>query len=157
MPAHSDFMKIAIQEANIAEAEGEVPVGAVAVIKGEIIARAHNSVIKMHDPSAHAEILALRELGLKLKNYRFNEVSLYVTIEPCIMCAGAIIHARIKQLVFGAHDDKAGAITLFDMFNDKRLNHHVEVISGVLEQETSEILQKFFQKKRYRERTFNKI
>lgn len=148
MDRHAYFMNIAIDEARIAAEDGEIPVGAVAIIGDKIVAKAHNMTIKMHDPTAHAEILVLREVGLKLNNYRLTDVNLYVTIEPCIMCAGAMVLARIKQLIFGAFDSKAGAITLFDILNDKRLNHHIEVIHGVLEQETSYILQSFFKKKR---------
>jgi tRNA(adenine34) deaminase len=143
-------MEIALEEANMAGHEEEVPVGAVAVVGDSVIARAHNSVIKLNDPSAHAEMLVLREAGLKLGNYRLTELRLYVTIEPCIMCAGAMINARIKQLVFGAYDNKAGAITLFDLFNNDKLNHRIEVVHGVLEQKASKLLREFFKDKRHK-------
>lgn len=141
-------MDRAIEQAKRAEEQGEVPVGAVVVIDDTVIARAHNSVITMNDPSAHAEILALRKAGQKLGNYRLTEARLYVTIEPCMMCAGAMIHARIKELIFGAYDTKAGAITLFDIFHDTRLNHRVEVISGVQEEKAALLLKEFFKKRR---------
>ncbi len=153
MHTHAYYMKMALEEARIAEKLGEVPVGAVAVIGNAVIARAHNNVIAMNDPSAHAEILVLRQAGLKLHNHRLNGIRLYVTIEPCIMCAGAMIQARIQQLVFGAYDEKAGAITLFDMFSDKRLNHRIEVVPGILDQKASAILKEFFKKKRMQSRS----
>lgn len=148
MHNHTYYMDMAIEQAEISGEQGEVPVGAVVVIGDTVVARAHNSVIAMNDPSAHAEMLALRKAGQKLGNYRLTGARLYVTIEPCIMCAGAMIHARIKQLIFGAYDDKAGAITLFDIFNDRRLNHRVEVIPGVQEHKTARMLKEFFKQKR---------
>jgi tRNA(adenine34) deaminase len=141
-------MKLALREAGIAQEQGEVPVDAVVVIGDSVVARAHNNVIAMNDPSAHAEILALRKAGYTIGNYRLTEARLYVTIEPCVMCAGAMIHARIKQLIFGAYDAKAGAITLFDMLNDRRLNRRVEVVPGILDQKASMMLKEFFKKKR---------
>ena len=153
MHTHAYYMTMALHEARAAEEQGEVPVGAVAVMGDTVIARAHNNVIAMIDPSAHAEILVLRQAGLKLGNYRLGGVRLYVTIEPCTMCAGAMIQSRIQQLVFGAYDEKAGAITLYDMFNDGRQNHRVEVVSGILEQEASAILKEFFTKKRMKYRS----
>ncbi len=148
MHTHAYYMTMALHEARKAEEQGEVPVGAVAVMGDMVIARAHNNVIAMKDPSAHAEILALREAGHKLGNYRLKGIRLYVTIEPCTMCAGAMIQARIQQLIFGAYDEKAGALTLFDMFNDGRLNHRVEVVPGILDQKASALLKEFFEKKR---------
>ena len=148
MHTHAYYMTMALREARKAEEEGEIPVGAVAVMGESVIARAHNKVIAMHDPSAHAEILVLRQAGLNVGNYRLGGVRLYVTIEPCAMCAGALIQARIQQLVFGAYDEKAGAVTLFDMFNDARLNHRVEVVPGILDQNASALLKEFFEKKR---------
>ena len=148
MHTHAYYMTMALHEARKAEEQGEVPVGSVAVMDDTVIARAHNNVIALKDPSAHAEILALREAGHKLGNYRLKGIRLYVTIEPCTMCAGAMIQARIQQLVFGAYDEKAGAITLFDMFNDGRLNHRVEVVPGILDQKASALLKEFFEKKR---------
>ena len=146
-------MTMALHEARKAEEQGEVPVGAVAVMGDTVIARAHNNVIAMNDPSAHAEILVLRQAGLKFGNYRLGGVRLYVTIEPCTMCAGAMIQARIQQLVFGAYDEKAGAITLYDMFNDERQNHQVEVVPGILDQKASALLKEFFTKKRMKYRS----
>ena len=148
MHTHAYYMDMALEEARAAEEQGEVPVGAVAVFGNRVLARTHNSVITQHDPSAHAEILALRQAGLALGNYRLNGVSLYVTIEPCIMCAGAMLHARIHQLVFGAYDEKAGAVSLLDLFDDTRLNHRIEVLPGVREHETARLLQDFFKKRR---------
>lgn len=152
MHTHAYYMTMALHEARKAEEQGEVPVGAVAVMGDTVLARAHNNVIAMKDPSAHAEILALREAGHKLDNYRLKGIRLYVTIEPCTMCAGAMIQARIGQLIFGAYDEKAGAITLFDMFNDGRLNHRVEVVPGILDQKASALLKEFFEKKRKQSR-----
>ncbi len=152
MHTHAYYMTMALHEARKAEEQGEVPVGAVAVMGDTVLARAHNNVIAMKDPSAHAEILALREAGHKLDNYRLKGIRLYVTIEPCTMCAGAMIQARIGQLIFGAYDVKAGAITLFDMFNDGRLNHRVEVVPGILDQKASALLKEFFEKKRKQSR-----
>ncbi len=143
-------MDAAIEEAMKAGARGEVPVGAVIVMGGRIIARAHNSVIEFHDPSAHAEILAMREAGRKTKNYRLTGAELYVTIEPCVMCAGAMLQARIRRVVFGARDTRAGAVSLFGVFGDRRLNHAVEVLSGVREREAARVLQEFFRERRGR-------
>jgi tRNA(adenine34) deaminase len=148
MHNHTYYMDMAIEQAMISVEQGEVPVGAVVVIGDTVVASAHNNVIRMNDPSAHAEILVLKKAGRELENYRLTEARLYVTIEPCVMCAGAMIHARIKQLIFGASDDKAGAITLFDIFNDRRLNHRVEVVPGVQEHKTAHMLKEFFKKKR---------
>ncbi len=148
MDDHAYYMGIALEQAAIAGEQGEVPVGAIVVMDDTVIAAAHNSVIAMNDPSAHAEILALRNAGVRLGNYRLTGARLYVTIEPCIMCAGAILQARIGRLIFGAYDDRAGAITLFDVFRDKRLNHAVEVVPGVCGQAASELLRDFFRDKR---------
>ena len=153
MHPHAYYMTMALHEARKAEEQGEVPVGAVAVMGDTVIARAHNNVIALKDPSAHAEILVLRQAGLKFGNYRLGGVRLYVTIEPCTMCAGAMIQARIQQLVFGAYDEKAGAITLYDMFNDERQNHKVEVVPGILDQKASALLKEFFTKKRKKYRS----
>ena len=153
MHPHAYYMTMALHEARKAEEQGEVPVGAVAVMGDTVIARAHNNVIALKDPSAHAEILVLRQAGLKFGNYRLGGVRLYVTIEPCTMCAGAMIQARIQQLVFGAYDEKAGAITLYDMFNDERQNHKVEVVPGILDEKASALLKEFFTKKRMKYRS----
>ena len=146
-------MQVAIHEAQQALAEGEVPIGAVVVIGDEIVASAFNSPISLNDPSAHAEILALRKVGEAMKNYRLSKATLYVTIEPCIMCAGAIIQARLARLVYGADDPKGGAITsLYQILSDKRLNHSVRVTGGVLKEVCGELLSSFFRQKRIKSR-----
>ncbi len=142
------FMRMALGEAESALESGEVPVGAVITTEGRVLARTHNSPILMKDPTAHAEILAIREAANRTGNYRLHGTTLYVTIEPCPMCAGAIIHARIARLVFGATDPKGGALSLYGMLNDRKLNHFVEVTGGVLKEKCSEILSRFFQEKR---------
>lgn len=141
-------MRMALGEAESALESGEVPVGAVITTEGRVLARTHNSPILMKDPTAHAEILAIREAANRTGNYRLHGTTLYVTIEPCPMCAGAIIHARIARLVFGATDPKGGALSLYGMLNDRKLNHFVEVTGGVLKEKCSEILSRFFQEKR---------
>lgn len=143
-------MDLALAQARKAAAAGEVPVGAVVVSdSGEILAAAHNSPIALHDPTAHAEILALRQAAAKAGNYRLPGATLYVTIEPCLMCVGAMIQARIKRLVFGAPDTKAGAcVSLYRLPEDQRLNHRLEVTGGVRETECRELLQEFFQTRR---------
>jgi tRNA(adenine34) deaminase len=144
-PSDADFMRLALQEARQAQARGEVPVGAVLVKEGEVIARGGNSPIALHDPSAHAEMLALRGAGQQLANYRLDDTVLYVTLEPCLMCAAAIVHARVRRVVFGAFDPKAGAAGgLIDAFALKGLNHRVDVFGGVLEQECAALLSGFF-------------
>jgi tRNA(adenine34) deaminase len=149
MPTDHDFMKIALEEAQEAYCRGEVPVGAVLVLEGNILARAHNSPIMRNDPTAHAEILALRQAGEKFGNYRLTGAELYVTLEPCIMCAGAIIQARISRVIFGARDLKYGAVvSLYNILADKRLNHQVEITEGILPEECGEIISRFFQQKR---------
>jgi tRNA(adenine34) deaminase len=143
------FITIALEEAEMGYERGEVPVGAVITLGGDILAKAHNSSILMQDPTAHAEIMAIRRAGSRVGNYRLLGTTLYVTIEPCIMCAGAIIQARISRVVFGAADPKNGAVTsLYNVFDDKRLNHSVEVTGGVLKKKCGEILSRFFQEKR---------
>jgi len=143
-------MEIAIETAKQGLAKDEVPVGALLVDNnGKILSCAFNMPITMNDPTAHAEILCIREACRKIGNYRLNNTTLYVTIEPCSMCAEAIVNARIKKLVFGGFDMKSGACgTLFNIVNDPRLNHRVEVISGVLHDECVSVLQEFFKKKR---------
>ena len=149
MPTDHDFMKIALEEAQAAYCRDEVPVGAVLVLEGNILARAHNSPIMRNDPMAHAEILALRQAGEKFGNYRLTGAELYVTLEPCIMCAGAIIQARISRVIFGARDPKCGAVvSLYNILADKRLNHQVEITEGILPEECGEIISRFFQQKR---------
>ena len=144
------FMKFALQEAHKAQERGEVPVGAVIVEQnGTILARAGNRSIVDRDPSGHAEMVAIREAGKGLDNYRLLNTTLYATIEPCVMCAGAMIHARISRLVFGALDPKTGAVvSLYKIGCDRKLNHQLEVKGGVLEEECAELLSSFFRKKR---------
>lgn len=144
------FMEEAIREAQIAETEGEVPVGAVLVDKkGNIIGRGHNRVISKNDPTAHAEIMAIRDAANHLNNYRLEDCALYVTLEPCPMCAGAILNSRLSRLVYGAKDPKAGAVeSLFKLLTEKKLNHRPDVTSGVLENNCSELLRNFFAGKR---------
>jgi len=142
-------MRVAIEQARTALEQAEVPVGAIVVKDGEIISRAFNSPITLQDPTAHAEILALRNAGHRLNNYRLPGAEMYVTIEPCFMCMGALIHARIKRLIFGTYDPKAGAAgSVFDLTNHARLNHTIAVTSGVLEQECRELIQHFFKERR---------
>ena len=143
------WMRIALEEAALALKAGEVPVGALVIEDGEIVGRGHNRTILDHDPSAHAEIVALREAAARLRNHRLTGCEMFVTIEPCAMCAGALVHARVARLVYGASDPKAGAVSsVLQVVNHPGLNHKMEVTSGVLERECSEILQKFFREKR---------
>jgi tRNA(adenine34) deaminase len=142
-------MHAAIDEASAASAEGEVPVGAVVLLDGEIIARGNNRVIRDSDPTAHAEIVAMRHAARHLRNYRLTGCTLVVTLEPCAMCAGAILHARIGRLVYAAPDPKAGACgSVLDVMNHPRLNHRVEVVPGVLAEECGGMLQQFFRARR---------
>ncbi len=144
-----DIMELAIGEALKASQEGEVPVGAVLVSAGEVVAKNHNRSLSQNDPTAHAEILVLRQGAAQIGNYRLNGCELYVTIEPCPMCAGAIVHSRLSRLIFGARDEKGGAIeSLYRLLNDPRLNHRVEVTEGILAERCQEILQAFFQARR---------
>ncbi len=146
-----DFMNIALQEAVVGYKQNEVPIGAVLVQEGQILAQAHNAPIASKDPSAHAEMLAIRKACEKTGNYRLTGASLYVTLEPCVMCAGAILQARLKRVIFGARDPKAGAVvSLYRILNDNRLNHQVDVTEGVLQEECGEILSRFFKEKRIR-------
>ena len=143
------WMVEALKEARLAEREGEVPIGAIVLRAGEVIGRGHNAPISRCDPSAHAEIIALREAAESVGNYRLVGTTLYTTIEPCLMCMGALLHARIRRLVFGCADPKGGAAgSLYDLSHDERLNHHVEVTGGVVEEECRVLLQKFFQFRR---------
>ena len=143
------FMRIALREAERGANEGEVPVGAVAVRDGEVVARAHNRPIHLHDPAAHAEILALRRAGRRLKNYRLTGCDLYVTIEPCAMCAGAIVQARLRRVVFGARDPKAGACgSALRVLNHRKLSHHVEITGGILAAECAGMIREFFRQRR---------
>jgi tRNA(adenine34) deaminase len=144
------FMRLALQEAQKAQDHGEVPVGAVIVEKtGIVLARAGNRSIVDHDPGGHAEMVAMRAAGKIIENYRLLNTTLYVTIEPCVMCAGAMIHARIGRLVFGALDPKAGAIvSQYQISGDGKLNHQLDVAGGVLANECAELLTSFFKEKR---------
>jgi len=147
---HEQFMRLALREAARAARAGEVPVGAVLVdAGGEVIARGFNRPIAGRDPTAHAEIVTLRRAARRIGNYRIPRTTLYVTVEPCAMCAGAILHARVERVVYGAADPKGGAVrTLFRLLEDPRLNHRVEVVAGVLEAESRELLQRFFRSRR---------
>ena len=148
---HADerFMRIALEEARLALGEGEVPVGAVLVFEGEVIARAHNMPVALQDPTAHAEILALREAALRKRNYRLPNSLLYVTVEPCLMCAGALLQARVARLIFGVFDPKAGACgSVYDVLAAAGRKSMISVGSGVLEKECREIIQGFFQARR---------
>ena len=144
-------MRAALGQAERAENEGEVPVGVVVVHDGRVIARAHNRPIQLSDPTAHAEIIALRRAGRKLGNYRLAGCVVYATIEPCAMCAGAMIHARIERLVYGARDAKAGAAgSVLEVLNHPKLNHRVEITGGLMEPECGELLRRFFRARRVR-------
>jgi tRNA(adenine34) deaminase len=148
---HSDelWMEEALREAQRAQALGEVPIGAVVVFERRAIGRGSNRPITESDPTAHAEILALREAGRALGNYRLENCELFVTIEPCAMCAGAITHARIRRLIYGAADPKAGGVSsVVEVLNHQGLNHEVEVTTGVLAGRCREMLQAFFREKR---------
>ena len=146
-----DFMGLALDLAREAGATGEVPVGALVVLEGEIVGRGFNQPIGRSDPTAHAEIMALRDAAAQLGNYRLPGCSLYVTLEPCTMCAGAIMHARIARVVFGASDPKTGvAGSVIDLFAEERLNHHAEIVGGVLEAECGSMLSAFFAARRSR-------
>lgn len=143
------FMKLAIEQAQKAEDWQEVPVGAVLVKEGELIAAECNQNIRLHDPTAHAEILVLRAAAQKLQNYRLVDTTIYVTLEPCAMCAGAMVHARIKRLVYGAADLRTGAVSsVYSITQDQRLNHQIECEGGVLEEECRLKIQSFFQQRR---------
>jgi tRNA(adenine34) deaminase len=144
-----DFMRMALEHAAAARAGGEVPVGAVLVKGNDVIATGANKPIATHDPTAHAEIEALRVGGRALNSYRLTDTTLYVTLEPCVMCASAIVHARVKRLVFGAWDPRAGAAgSIVDVFALQGLNHRVDVFGGVLMEECSTLLKTFFGEKR---------
>jgi tRNA(adenine34) deaminase len=138
-------MQAALQEAQKAFEEGEVPVGAVIVVENQIVASGHNRTEQLHDPLAHAEILVIRDACETLQYERLSTASLYVTVEPCVMCAGALLLARIRSLIYGAANPKAGAIrSLYTIVQDTRLNHQIEVISGVLQEECAQLMISFF-------------
>ena len=139
------WMNLALEQAVKAEKEGEVPVGAILVKDGLVVARAHNQPISTNDPTAHAEIQLLRAAGEELKNYRLTGTSLYVTLEPCAMCLGAMMHARIERIVYGAHDPKTGVCGSSENLIDANcFNHKIDLVSGVLENECKQLLKKFF-------------
>jgi tRNA(adenine34) deaminase len=143
------FMAEALAQARLAAAEGEVPIGAVVVADGRVAGRGRNARERLNDPTAHAEILALREASRELGRWRLSGATMYATLEPCPMCAGALVNARIDRLVYGVADPKAGAVdTLFDVVRDSRLNHRVQVASGILAAECGEILRQFFRDRR---------
>lgn len=142
-------MRAALEQAQVAGRCGEVPVGAVVVCDGQIVGRGFNQPIGRHDPTAHAEVMALRDAGQRLGNYRLPGCELYVTLEPCAMCSGAIMHARLSRVVFGARDPKTGvAGSVIDLFQEKRLNHHTTIVGGVLAEECGALLSSFFAARR---------
>lgn len=143
------YMRLALEQAGLAPALGEVPIGAVLVHDGQVLAQVHNFREVWQDPTAHAEIVAIREAASRLGTWRLTGATLYVTVEPCSMCAGAIIQSRISRLVFGARDPKAGACgSVFNLPEERRLNHKVEVSGGVLERESQQLIQTFFRRLR---------
>jgi tRNA(adenine34) deaminase len=143
------FMRAALAQAQLAWQAGEVPVGAVVVKNGEVIASGYNQPIGKHDPTAHAEVVALRAAAALVGNYRLPECELYVTLEPCVMCSGAMMHARLSRIVFGAQDYKTGACgSVINLFQQEELNHHAKVISGVLAEECAQMLKDFFAERR---------
>ena len=145
----AEWMKHALEQARLAAAAGEVPVGAVIVKDGKIVGLGHNRTLLDGDPTAHAEIVALRQAAAHIGNYRLGDCVMFATIEPCAMCAGAMIHARLARLVYGASDPKAGAAgSVLEVINHPKLNHEMEVTSGVLAEECAEVLQEFFRQKR---------
>jgi tRNA(adenine34) deaminase len=149
MTPDETFMDEALALAREAEANGEVPVGAVVVVEGEVCGRGFNSPIRLSDPTAHAEILALREAAQRLKNYRLEGATMYATLEPCVMCAGALVSARVERLVFGARDLRFGGVrSKFVLADSELLNHRVEVVEGVRGAECVELVKRFFEKRR---------
>ena len=143
------YMRAALREARRAAEDDEVPVGAVVVHDGRVVGRAHNQRERLKDPTAHAEMIALTQAAAAVEDWRLNGATLYVTLEPCLMCAGALVNARVERVVFGAFDEQAGACgSLYNVGLDSRLNHRFEVVGGVLEAECAELLFDFFQRKR---------
>ena len=152
------FMQLALAEAALAAQSGEVPVGAVVVCHGEVIATGRNAPIEGHDPTSHAEIMALRTASKALGNYRLPECELYVTLEPCAMCSGAMLHARLKRVVFGASDHKTGAAgSVVNLFDQPSLNHQTALCGGVLADEAAALLTNFFRERRLEKRSKPKI
>ena len=144
-----EYMQLALEQARLAPARGEVPIGAVLVLDGQVLAQVHNFREVWQDPTAHAEVVAIREAATRLGTWRLTGTTLYVTVEPCSMCAGAIIQSRVSRLVFGARDPKAGACgSVFNLPDERRLNHRVEVIGGIMERESQELMQAFFKRLR---------
>jgi tRNA(adenine34) deaminase len=142
-------MQVALEQAQLAAAASEAPVGAVLVSQGDVIAKAHNRTLVDHDPSGHAEIIALREAGRRVENHRLGGMTLYVTLEPCAMCVGAIVQARIARVVFGAYDQKAGALgSAIDLSDSSAFNHRFEVQGGLMAEDCADILQRFFAARR---------
>jgi len=150
MSAHdAAFMQVALEQAADSAKAGEIPVGAVVVVSGEIVATGQNRSIRDSDPSAHAEVVALRAAGSTLSNYRLTDATLYVTLEPCAMCIGAIVQARVARVVFGAYDAKAGAVgSVIDLSDSPAFNHRFEVLGGVLAEECGAVLKEFFSERR---------
>jgi len=149
MKSDEEYMDLALAEARKAEAAGEVPIGAIIVCGDVVAGRGFNQPISSNDPTAHAEVVALREAARHQQNYRLADATLYCTVEPCVMCAGAIVHARVARLVFGTPDPKAGAAgSIYNVLTDPRLNHQVDVITGVREDECAALLREFFAKRR---------
>jgi tRNA(adenine34) deaminase len=149
MTMHEAYMRLALEQARLAGEQDEVPVGAVIVHEGRIIAAAHNQREQLQDPTAHAEMIAITQAAAARGGWRLDDCLLYVTLEPCPMCAGAIVQARLPMIIYGAADPKAGAVqTLYQLLNDRRLNHRVDSISGVLARESSELLSSFFRNQR---------
>jgi len=148
-PEHVAYMRQALEAAEAATGRGEVPVGAVVVAGGAVLAVAHNERETGNDPTAHAEVLALRRAAAALGSWRLTEADLYVTMEPCPMCAGAIVNARVRRVFYGCHDPKAGAVrSLYQILDDRRLNHRVEVVAGLLSVEAAGLLKAFFERLR---------
>ena len=144
-----EYMQLALEQARLAPARGEVPIGAVLVLDDQVLAQVHNFREVWQDPTAHAEVVAIREAATRLGTWRLTGTILYVTVEPCSMCAGAIIQSRVSRLVFGARDPKAGACgSVFNLPDERRLNHRVEVIGGIMERESQELMQAFFKRLR---------
>lgn len=157
LSADETFMQRAIELAQIAESYGEIPVGAVVVYDNKIIAQGYNQSITLNDPSAHAEMIAIREAGKKLNNYRLLDCTLYVTLEPCPMCAGLLVHSRIKRLVYASADFKTGAAgSTFNLVANPQLNHQIDVSSGVLADECSHMLSAFFKRRRKEKKALRK-
>jgi tRNA(adenine34) deaminase len=152
----AQFMQLALKQAELAAAAGEVPVGAVLVRDGVVLGCGFNHPIGLHDPSAHAEMLALRDAAQKVENYRLPGCTMYVTLEPCAMCAGAMLHARLARVVFGAADPKTGvAGSVMNLFDQQKLNHHTRVTGGVMAEECSHFLSAFFAQRRLQKKSVN--